>query len=146
MTSITEAPLQQELCQCQIRALQVRQYAPDPPAEMKGKLAYGYLVEHPMVEIALRKVLGDVKVDFQRKVGAFKTVCRAKVKPRLWPGGFKFELRADIPEYEYVEDSLRGFLILVASQDTKLMPPKEELAKLEAYLETDAKPQWCEVL
>lgn len=33
----------------------------------------------------------------------------------------------------------------VATQESRAMPPKEELARLEAYLETDTKPQWCKI-
>ena len=112
---------------------------------MEGKLAYGYLVEHPMVEVVMRKVLGDEKPDFRQKCGIFKLMCRAAVKPKLWPEGLEFKFRADLRDNEYDKETLRGFLILVANQDTKLMPPKEELEKLEAYLETDAKPEWCKI-
>lgn len=113
---------------------------------MTEKLAYGYLVEHPMVETVLRKELGEMETNEQEKVSIFIEGCREAISPILWPSGLKFELRGDIDDSEYNEDTLRGFLILVANRQTRAMPPKEELARLEAYLETNAKPQWCKIL
>ncbi|KLO09191.1 hypothetical protein SCHPADRAFT_907955 [Schizopora paradoxa] len=135
-----------EPCQCQLQARRELEYAPEPPAGKEGKLAYGYLIEHPMAEIVLRKEIGNRKTDLSQKVGVFKDGCQAAITPKLWPGGLKFQLRADIEEEDYNPETMRGYLILVANLKTRVIPPKEELAKLEAYLETDAKPRWCEVL
>ncbi|KLO09198.1 hypothetical protein SCHPADRAFT_576764 [Schizopora paradoxa] len=129
-----------EPCQCQLQARRELEYAPEPPASMAGNLAYGYLVEHPMVETVVRKCLGERQLSFPGKLGVFKAACRYIVSRHLWPEGLALRLRADIHESEYVKETLRGYLILVATQESRVM------ARLEAYLETDAKPQWCKIL
>ncbi|KLO09217.1 hypothetical protein SCHPADRAFT_577488 [Schizopora paradoxa] len=45
----------------QVRAHQERQVAPDPPPNMKGKLAYGYKIDPVRVEEIIRKQVGIVE-------------------------------------------------------------------------------------
>lgn len=99
-----------------------------------------------MVERVLRNEVGKRITDLQQKVAVFKQACREAISPMYWHGGLEFDLRRDISEKDYDVETLRGFIIIVATQRSKRMPPKEELARLKAFLETDAEPQWCEVL
>ncbi len=102
---------------------------------------YGYAVDPPVVERVLREGVGERETNFQDKVGIFFGECRAKVTPSEHTE-LQLELRRDIDDYD--EDTLRGYVIVIAKKRTKVVH-KKELARLKAFLQTDAEPQWWKV-
>lgn len=96
-----------------------------------------------MVERVLLQILGERKTNFQEKVSVFTRACRSALAPMSKPEVLDFELRRDIDKYD--KETLLGFFIPVATQRSRRLLPKEELARLKAFLETEDEPRWCEV-
>lgn len=138
-------------CTCQVRAQQRRparrnlQFAPDPPPELTGPLAYGYMVELPVAEKVLHEMLGENLKNmrnFQRYI-LFESACRKAIRPVSRRGVPSFDiLRTLEPDV----DILKSFVIAIAKDDSKVLPPKEEVDRLKAFLETDAEPGWYETI
>ncbi|KLO09218.1 hypothetical protein SCHPADRAFT_577503 [Schizopora paradoxa] len=131
-------------CQMQLGAQQARQYAPAPPSDLSGRLAFGYTVEPAVTRKHFSRMLGDEKTTtFQERYSAFRFACEAAVSFISDPNGPKFWLRRDIEEYD--NETLSDYFIAVATDDSRVMLPKEQLERLKVFLETDSEPQWCEV-
>ncbi|KLO09192.1 hypothetical protein SCHPADRAFT_907956 [Schizopora paradoxa] len=146
----SEFPSLQVPCPCQIRARRARrslQFAPQPPPELTGRLAYGFAIEPSTAKKVIQRYAGERKLHDFQKYALFETVCREAISPRSKRGFPTFETyrNHDSDGTSLSDEILTDFIITVATNDSTVLPSKEELDRLKAFLETDAEPQWYEM-
>ncbi|KLO09194.1 hypothetical protein SCHPADRAFT_907960 [Schizopora paradoxa] len=133
-------------CQCQIRAREERQVAPDPPANMKGNIAYGYKVDPTHANKIVRKVVGHRKSHLTEKTCVFWATVQSAIPLRLGSEDMHLEVRRDLDPSELRGGtSLLGYFIVLATGHSRLLPSKRRIDRLKKVLRTDAEPEWCEI-
>ncbi|KLO09203.1 hypothetical protein SCHPADRAFT_576917 [Schizopora paradoxa] len=149
----SDLPSPQAPCQCQTRAHQTAQaveFASDPPPDLTGRLAYGYTISLPIAMKVIHSMVGEKKLhDFQIfalfELAFQKAVIAPVPRDRRGSRIPTFEVLRNIPSSGGEDYALEGFVITVATGESKALPPKEVLDRLKAFLETDAGPRWYEI-
>ncbi|KLO09199.1 hypothetical protein SCHPADRAFT_1000401, partial [Schizopora paradoxa] len=128
-------------CKCQVRALEGRQVAPDPPANMKGNIAYGYKVDPTHANKIVRKVVGNRKSDRTEKTCVFWATVRSVIPLKLGSEDMHLEVRRDLDPSELRGTSLLGYFIVLATRHSRLLPSKSRIDRLKKVLRTNAEPE-----
>ncbi len=113
---------------------------------MKGNLHYGFPVSAQAVDAVVREAFGDEKQTPDNTLCFFWGTCRyvAKVSRPLLTG-----VRRDIKPMHIPDHPLYGFVLGIASNEswkTRILPQKDEIARLKEVLQTDEEPEWFPVL
>ncbi|KLO09190.1 hypothetical protein SCHPADRAFT_907954 [Schizopora paradoxa] len=132
-------------CQCQIRAREERHVAPDPSPTMEGNLAYGYKVDPIQADKIVRKAVGDLETNRMQKMCVFWTTVESAIPLKFGSEDMHLEVRRDLNKSEFDGTSLLGYFIVLATEDSRLLPSKLRIDRLKKHLRTNAEPEWCEI-
>ncbi len=120
--------------------------APEPPANMRGNLHYGFPVSAQAVDSIVRETFGDEDQTPDNSLYCFWGACRyaANTSRPLYTG-----VRRDIKLIDIPGHPLHGMVLGIASNKswkTRILPQKDEIARLKEVLQTDEEPAWFPVL
>ncbi len=117
-------------------------FAPDPPANLQGTLAYGFPVDPRVVEKLGQEVFGEKVHDWEDDISIFwrsLVTITSSARPiylKTRPAG------EDHPE------RTGNFIIalgLNTSRKTMLLPQRDEIARLKRFMRTQDDPQWLRI-
>ncbi|KLO09197.1 hypothetical protein SCHPADRAFT_907964, partial [Schizopora paradoxa] len=110
---------------------------------MTGRLAYGYVIELSIATKVIHNIAGERKLHGFQKFALFEIACRQAISPVASKKVPTFETLRKCNEP--LDDILQTYVIAVTTSASKVLPPKEELERLKAFMETDSEPHWYEV-